>query len=69
MRYVIFREMSALSAQLMSERGELSNALRSLHEKMLELHDKMIMELQVLYKENSNLRSRLNGGKTTDSNK
>ena len=58
----IFRDVLSVSKKLTKEREEMCRDLGRLHESMLELHDKMIMELQVLAQENSSLRR---GGQET----
>ena len=54
--------MLSVSKKLTKEREEMCRDLGRLHESMLELHDKMIMQLQVLAQENSSLRR---GGQET----
>ena len=56
------RDVLSVSKKLTKEREEMCRDLGRLHESMLELHDKMIMELQVLAQENSSLRR---GGQET----
>ena len=58
----VFRDVLSVSKKLTKEREEMCRDLGRLHESMLELHDKMIMELQVLAQENSSLRR---GGQET----
>ena len=58
----ICRDVLSVSKKLTKEREEMCRDLGRLHESMLELHDKMIMELQVLAQENSSLRR---GGQET----
>ena len=54
---VNFKEVLAVSKKLTKEREELGRELGRLHENMLELHDKMILEMQVLSQENASLRT------------
>ena len=58
----VCRDVLSVSKKLTKEREEMCRDLGRLHESMLELHDKMIMELQVLAQENSSLRR---GGQET----
>ena len=46
----------SIGKKLAKERDEMCRELRRLHETTMELHDNMIMELQVLREENNSLR-------------
>lgn len=53
---LITREAMSIGKKLAKERDEMCRELRRLHETTMELHDNMIMELQVLREENNSLR-------------
>ena len=46
----------SIAKKLAKERDEMCRELRRLHDSTIELHDNMIMELQVLKEENNSLR-------------
>ena len=46
----------SIGKKLAKERDEMCRELRRLHDATMELHDNMIMELQVLKEENNSLR-------------
>ena len=46
----------SVSKKLAKEREDMCRDLSKLHESMIELHDKMIMEIQILAQENTSLR-------------
>ena len=46
----------SIAKKLTKERDEMCRELRRLHDSTIELHDNMIMELQVLKEENNSLR-------------
>ena len=46
----------SIGKKLTKERDEMCRELRRLHDATMELHDNMIMELQVLREENNSLR-------------
>ena len=46
----------SIAKKLAKERDEMCRELRRLHDSTIELHDNMIMELQVLKEENKSLR-------------
>ena len=48
--------MLSVSKKLAKEREEMCRDLSKLHESMIELHDKMILEIQILAQENNSLR-------------
>ena len=45
----------SIAKKLAKEREEMCRELRRLHDSSMELHDNMIMELQVLKEENNSL--------------
>ena len=51
-----FKDVLSVSKKLAKEREEMCRDLSRLHESMIELHDKMIMEIQILAQENSSLK-------------
>ena len=57
--------MLSVSKKLAKEREEMCRDLSKLHESMIELHDKMILEIQILAQENNSLRK--NGVNKEDS--
>ena len=46
----------SIAKKLAKERDEMCRELKRLHDSTMELHDNMIMELQVLKEENNSLR-------------
>ena len=46
----------SVSKKLAQEREEMCRDLSRLHESMIELHDKMILQIQILAQENSSLK-------------
>ena len=50
---IAFRDILSVSKKLTQEREDMCRDLSRLHESMIELHDKMIMEMQVLSQEAS----------------
>ena len=50
------RELMSVGKRLAKERDEMSRELGKLQESVMELHDKLIMEIQVLAQENNSLR-------------
>ena len=50
------RDVMSIAKKLAKERDEMCRELRRLHDSTIELHDNMIMELQVLKEENNSLR-------------
>ena len=46
----------SIAKKLAKERDEMCRELRRLHDSTIELHDNMIMELQILKEENNSLR-------------
>ena len=46
----------SVGKRLAKERDEMSRELGKLQESVMELHDKLIMEIQVLAQENNSLR-------------
>ena len=54
--FLIFRDVMSIGKKLAKERDEMCRELRRLHDATMELHDNMIMELQVLKEENNSLR-------------
>ena len=48
--------MLSVSKKLAKEREEMCRDLSRLHESMIELHDKMIMQIQILAQENNSLK-------------
>ena len=52
----IFRDVVSLAKKLSKERNDLCRELGRLYDSMLELHNNMTMEIQVLAQENSSLR-------------
>ena len=59
-----FKDVLSVSKKLAKEREEMCRDLSKLHESMIELHDKMIMEIQILAQETNSLRK--NGGNKHD---
>ena len=53
---IFYRDVLSVSKKLAQEREEMCRDLSKLHEFMIELHDKMIMEMQVIRQENISLR-------------
>ena len=53
--FAIFRDVMSISKKLAKEREEMCRELRRLQDSTMELHDNMIMELQVLKEENNSL--------------
>lgn len=51
-----FKEVLNVGKRLAKERDEMCRELKKLHDSTMELHDKMIMEIQVLRQENNSLR-------------
>ena len=51
------RDVLSVSKKLAKEREEMCRDLSRLHESMIELHDKMIMQIQVLSQENNTLKN------------
>lgn len=52
----VSRDVMSIAKKLAKERDEMCRELRRLHDSTIELHDNMIMELQVLKEENNSLR-------------
>ena len=50
------RDVVSVSKKLAKEREEMCRDLSRLHESMIELHDKMIMQIQILAQENTSLK-------------
>ena len=50
------RDVLALGNRLTKERDEMCKELRRLHESSMELHDNMIMEIQVLREEINSIK-------------
>ena len=50
------RDVLNVSKKLAKEREEMCRDLSRLHESMIELHDKMIMQIQILAQENNSLK-------------
>ena len=50
------RDVLSVSKKLAKEREEMCRDLSRLHESMIELHDKMIMQIQILAQENTSLK-------------
>ena len=50
------RDVLSVSKKLAKEREEMCRDLSRLHESMIELHDKMIMQIQILAQENNSLK-------------
>ena len=48
--------MLSVSKKLAKEREEMCRDLSRLHESMIELHDKMILQIQILAQENNTLK-------------
>ena len=48
--------MLNVSKKLAKEREEMCRDLSRLHESMIELHDKMILQIQILAQENNSLK-------------
>lgn len=46
----------SIAKKLAKERDEMCRELKRLHDSTMELHDNLIMELQVLKEENNSLR-------------
>ena len=55
----------SVARRLLRERDEAVRDLSKLHEQMVEAHDNIIMSLQVLAEENSAMRDRVNGVRTS----
>ena len=51
-----FRDVMSIAKKLAKERDEMCRELKRLQDSTMELHDNMIMELQVLKEENNSLR-------------
>ena len=51
-----FRDVLLVAKKLSKERDEMCRELGRLYESMMELHNNMTMEIQVLTKENESLR-------------
>ena len=51
-----FRDVLLVGKKLSKERDEMCRELGRLYESMMELHNNMTMEIQVLTKENKSLR-------------
>ena len=51
-----FRDVLLVAKKLSKERDEMCRELGRLYESMMELHNNMTMEIQVLTKENNSLR-------------
>ena len=51
-----FRDVLLVAKKLSKERDEMCRELGRLYESMMELHNNMTMEIQVLTKENKSLR-------------
>ncbi len=54
--------MLAVSKRLSRERDEMRRELGRLYDSMMELHDNMTMEIQVLSKENASLKRTVTNG-------
>ena len=50
------RDVLSVSKKLAKEREEMCRDLSRLHESMIELHDKMILQIQILAQENNSLK-------------
>ena len=50
------RDVLNVSKKLAKEREEMCRDLCRLHESMIELHDKMILQIQILAQENNSLK-------------
>ena len=50
-----FRDVMSIAKKLAKERDEMCRELKRLQDSTMELHDNMIMELQVLKEENNSL--------------
>ena len=50
------RDVLNVSKKLAKEREEMCRDLSRLHESMIELHDKMILQIQILAQENNSLK-------------
>ena len=50
------RDVLSVSKKLAKESEEMCRDLSRLHESMIELHDKMIMQIQILAQENNSLK-------------
>ena len=50
------RDVLNVSKKLAKEREEMCRDLSRLHESMIELHDKMILQIQILAQENNTLK-------------
>ena len=50
------RDVLSVSKKLAKEREEMCRDLSRLHESMIELHDKMILQFQILAQENNCLK-------------
>merc|ERR1719150_2823758 len=61
-----FKDVVSVSKKLAKEREEMCRDLSRLHESMIELHDKMILQIQILAQENSSLKK--NGVKDSSVN-
>lgn len=68
---LIFSDLSTLCHSMFSEREEMALELSHLYDSMMELHNNMTMEIQVLEKENQNNRltnnNKKNGNSSEDS--
>ncbi|CAG0890392.1 unnamed protein product [Cyprideis torosa] len=54
-----FRDVLTISRRMDAEREDLMGQLKRLHEHVIGIHDRLIMELQVLLQENRSLRQKL----------
>jgi len=53
---LLYRDVLAIAKRLSRERSEISRDMAKLYDATLELHDSMTMEIQVLVKENNDLK-------------
>ena len=56
LKIACFRDVLLVAKKLSKERDEMCRELGRLYESMMELHNNMTMEIQVLTKENNSLR-------------